>query len=241
MIWAFNRKFFLSTSALLAALLTAPAFGASIGIVNGDFETDGVDNAAPPSGWTDNSSSTSFWTGVPDEGGNLSSGDATAAGFSGFFLTTARTSAGAGSQPSTGQLVQTVDLSPFGTDIDNGDQQLFVDFDWASGDFNDTGVFSLSFFGTTDGSGAELGAGFSEQLDDADNFNVVSFHESVGGLVPVGTRSVTLQIDTSRASGSETNLWFDNFTGDIATIPEPASLVLMGLGGLAMIAYRKRV
>lgn len=221
---------------LIAMLLASPALATSIGIVNGDFDSD-PDNTTPPTGWTD-ATPTSFWVGVADEPGNLSSADAAAAGFSGNFLSTARLSAGAGSQPNDGTLLQTVDLSAFASDVDSGDRQLFVEFDWASGDDRDTGIFSLSFFASSDGSGAALGAGFSQSLDEEDGFNIVSFHESVGGAVPIGTRSVTLQIDTTRSGGSETNLWFDNFAGQIV-VPEPASLMLMGIAGL-FAKYRRK-
>lgn len=194
-----------------------------IGIVNGNFELDGADNVAPPTGWIDNSSATSFWTGIAGEGGNpsVAQGDlAPPPGLGSYFLTTARTSAGIGSQPTDGQLVQTVDLSTFGTQIDTGNQFLFVDFIWASNDSRDTGVFSMSFFDTPDGTGTELGAGYSIPLDANDGFNFVGwFEESVGGGVPASTRSVTLSIDTTRTGGSETNLWFDNFVGDITDTP----------------------
>lgn len=185
-----------------------------VAIVNGDFDSD-PDDTAPPTGWTDLSSATSFWVGVADEPGNLAGEFAAEAGFINNFLSTARLSAGVGSQPVDGTLVQTIDLSSFGAEIDSGARQLFVDFDWASGDERDSANFSLAFFSSTDGSGAELGAGFSEALDEADGFGIVSFHESFGGPVPVGARSVTLQIETTRTGGSETNVWLDNIAGVI--------------------------
>jgi len=117
--------------------LAAPVTAAPIGIVNGDFELDGADNAAPPSGWTDLSVADAgglppgFYTGIVDEPGNPSSAEgalAPAPGLGSFFLTTARTSAGEGDQPTNATLVQTVDLSSFAATIDGGDQALNVDF-----------------------------------------------------------------------------------------------------------------
>jgi len=209
--------------ALALALSSASASAIDIGIVNGDFELDGVDSAAPPTGWIDNSSSTSFWTGVLGEGGNPSvvEGDlAPAPGLGAFFLTTARTSADVASQPTDGQLVQTVDLSSFASAIDTGNQFLFTDFIWGSNDSRDTGVFSLRFFDAVNGTGAELGSGYSLALDADNGFAFTGwFEESVGGAVPVSARSVTLQLDTTRTGGSETNIWFDNFAGDITDTP----------------------
>ncbi|TWT72835.1 Autotransporter-associated beta strand repeat protein [Posidoniimonas polymericola] len=201
----------------ISGVLTVGSIGENLspaGIINGDFEAD-PDNTAPPTGWTDLSTETSFWVGVADEPGNATADEAALAGFSGNFLTTARLSAGVEAQPTEGSLVQTIDLSSFATDIDDGDQQLFIDFDWGSDDSRDTGIFSMKFFSTTDGSGAELGAGVSVALDDDNGFAFVSSPELVGGLVPIGARSVSIQIDTLRTGGSETNLWIDNLAGTI--------------------------
>lgn len=207
------------------------SFATPITIVNGDFENYG-DNDAPPTGWTDNSSSASFWSGMADETGNPTAeewipelGD--------YILTTARQSVPVDSQPVDGQLVQTVDLSAFGTDIDAGDQTLLVNFIWASDDYRDTGTFGLHFFGSTDGTGAELGSGYEVALDDGDGYSFTGWlEETVGGGVPVSARSVTLQIDTTRTGGSETNIWIDNISGNM--VPEPATLVLLGLGALVL-------
>ncbi len=196
---------------IIMLMLTGSAFATSIVIVNGDFET-GSDNDAPPSGWTDNSSAPSFWLGVADETGNptQSEWDSAPSSLGNFILTTARQSAGAGSQPVDGQLIQVVDLSPLATSIDAGAQSLNVDFIWASDDSRDTGAFSLRFF---DASDVELGTGYSVALDDGDGYNFVGwFEETVGGLAPVGARSVMLQIDTTRTGGSETNIWIDNIS-----------------------------
>jgi len=231
---------------IVAALSAVAGFALSvqatpIGIINGDFEADG-DNATPPTGWTDHTP-TSFASGIAGEPGNANTNQYDAVWGAGtwgsYFLTTARQSWGGASQPSDGLLTQTVDLSAFGTDIDNGDQQLLVDFLWASGDFNDTGAFSLDFFASTDGTGSSV-QNYSVALDAADNYNVVGGPESVGGAVPAGVRSVTLSISSHRGAGSETNLWIDNVSGDIAAIPEPATLGLVGIFGAGVLFIRRR-
>lgn len=216
------------SSAGALSIGNSTATSTPVAIVNGDFEAD-ADDTSPPTGWTDLSATPSFW--VSEMGDNNSPGpaDLMAAGFENNFLNTARLSAGAGSQPVDGTLVQTVDLSAFAADIDNGDRQFFVEFDWGSGDSNDTANFSLAFFGSTDGSGAALGPVFTEALDDANGFNFVSAHEAVGGAIPVGARSVTLQIDSTRASGSQTDMVFDNFLGSLGDgVNSSASLNVQG-------------
>ncbi|TWT91726.1 hypothetical protein Pla108_42090 [Botrimarina colliarenosi] len=226
----FNRQLILGA----ALLCTAPAFGAPIAIVNGDFELDAADNVAPPTGWIDESPD-GFWTGVADEVGNPTAAQAAAAPGSGlgdYFLTTARQSAGVGSQSENDLLTQTVDLSAFGGLIDAGDQVLEVDFVWSSNDGRDTGAFDLSFYSSTDGTGAPIGAGYSVALDDDNGFAFTGwFEETVGGVVPVSARSVTLSISTARSGGSETNIWIDNISGSIGQpVPEPGSALLLVLG-----------
>lgn len=232
---------------MVAALAAVVGFAVSaqatpIGIVNGDFEADG-NNATPPTGWTDQTP-TSFASGVADVAGNASTADYNNVWGTGtwgtYFLTTARQSWGGASQPTDGLLTQTVDLSAFGTDIDNGNQKLLVDFLWASGDSNDTGAFSLDFFSSTDGTGSSV-QNYSVALDAANGFNVVGGPESVGGAVPTGVRSVTLSISSHRGAGSETNLWLDNISGDITVIPEPATLGLVGAFGAGILFVRRRI
>jgi hypothetical protein len=211
---------------MMFVAIAATSLATPITIVNGDFESYG-DNDAPPTGWTDNTP-TSFWSGMVDETGNPTSeewipelGD--------YILTTARQSVPVDSQPVDGQLVQTVDLSALAADIDSGDQTLLVNFIWASDDYRDTGTFSLRFFDVSD---VELGS-YSVALDDGDGYSFTGWlEETVGGLVPVSARSVTLQIDTTRSGGSETNIWIDNISGNM--VPEPATLALLGLGCLVL-------
>ncbi len=43
----------------------------------------------------------------------------------------------------------------------------------------------------------------------------------------------------SGAEGGADDIWFDNFTADASPVPEPGSLALIGLGGLAMLRRRR--
>lgn len=232
-------------SVMIATLIVAgSAWAAPIGIVNGDFEADAADDINAPAGWTDLSTTASFWTGVIDETGNPEAAEAATApapGLGSYFLTTARQSTDpiTGSQPVDGLLVQTVDLSSFGTDIDVGDQTLNVDFIWASDDSRDTGTFSVDFFSSTDGSGASLGSVYSVAMDAGSAYDFTGWQEElISGLVPVGARSVTLAIATTRTGGSETNIWIDNIEGSV--IPEPATIGLIGVFGAGLLVVRRR-
>lgn len=222
---------FATVGVLVFALFAGSVNAVMIDIVNGDFET-GSDNDAPPAGWTDNTP-TSFWLGVADETGNptQSEWDSAPSDLGSYVLTTARQSAGADSQPTDGQLVQVVDLSSFAVDIDAGDRWLNVEFFYGSDDYRDTGTFSLIFYDEMDN---ELGS-YSVELDAVGESNYAFtgwIETTVGGFVPVSTRSVMLQIDTTRTSGSESNVWVDNITGDL--VPEPATMLLLSLGAVAL-------
>jgi hypothetical protein len=43
----------------------------------------------------------------------------------------------------------------------------------------------------------------------------------------------------SGAEGGDNDIWFDNFTADASPVPEPGSLALIGLGGLALLRRRR--
>ena len=68
--------------------IVGPFSGAAapIGLVNGDFEANGADKVAPPDGWTD-LTATSFWTGVVNEAGNPTAGEAATAPVPGIGIT----------------------------------------------------------------------------------------------------------------------------------------------------------
>ena len=43
----------------------------------------------------------------------------------------------------------------------------------------------------------------------------------------------------SGAEGGNDDIWFDNFSADASPVPEPGSLALIGLGGLALLRRRR--
>lgn len=228
-----TRTHWLSGGAAVV-LLACCAPAATLPIVNGDFELDGSDNAAPPGGWSDLSNAASFWTGVPGETGNPSAGEAGNApgGLGSYFLTTARQSAGAGSQPTDGELAQVVDLSAFGTESDAGTAEVTVEFIYASDDDRDAGTFSLHFFSSTDGSGAELGSGFSVDLDAGSGFNFSGWQEIPQIFVPYKEVLSIYESGLVNVPDDVTLVWPDDNHGFIRRLSNGAEQLRSGGGGV---------
>ena len=223
---------------VLAGILAAVGTSMATVVYEEDFESYSDNDAAAAFGWTD-AGNAGFWIGQVGEQGNPSTEDMTTApeGFDSLFLTTARQSVGVDAQDVTDQLVKTVDLSAYATEIDLGDKTLDFSFDWGSNDSRDTGDFTVELFSSVDGSGDSVSV-FTVALDDGDGYTTVWASEAMGGAVAAGVRSMTMTVDTTRTGGSESNIWIDNISAQV--VPEPATLGLIGLAGALLVAGRRR-
>jgi len=119
-----------------------------------------------------------------------------------------------------------------------GGAEVTVKF-WARGPAAEGGVHFAELFSELDGGGTSK----SEILGGAPLFpdaQVWTPYEFVTTLGPDVSGGVTLQFAavTGANPASTSTLEIDNVS--IETIPEPASMALLGMGGLAMLARRRR-
>jgi hypothetical protein len=61
---------------------------------------------------------------------------------------------------------------------------------------------------------------------------------SQSGLVPVGTRQLEIEIDSRRNAFNSSDAYIDNIT--FSLVPEPSVSLLAGIGGLSLLARRRK-
>lgn len=127
----------------------------------------------------------------------------------------------------------------FGAGVAQPNTPVEVRF-WARGSAGPGGVHFAELFSELDGGGVSkteiLGGGPLFPASDTEWQEYV-FNTTLGPDVSGG---VTLQFNaaTGAVAGSFSTLEIDGVSVDV--VPEPASMALMGLGGLAMLARRRR-
>lgn len=227
----------LALAILPCAVIAAPASAATINLVNGGFDT-GTDGSAIISGWTDSSPSTpGFWLANDNSPG--SSPDPTEAqGGSAFYLSTNRLTGGAGSQPSSSTLSQTITLDTVLLDLlAAGSNQFELDFYYFDTDSNDTGSVTVTFLDSSFATISSLTTGglpnIAANATAYDAVNTPWTLVNLDGAMPVNTASFRIDISTGpRVGGSATNVHFDSFSAQLVPEPDTALLGLIGLAGL---------
>jgi PEP-CTERM motif len=127
--------------------------------------------------------------------------------------------------------------------IEAGQAQVNLSF-WEQGlnqgPLSDDGQVTLTFL---NGSNAAIN---SVTAPEVDSHNLTWENYSNSYAVPTGTRSITYTMDFIRHVGTDLDAFFDDnsltVTYGIASVPEPSSLVLSGIGalGLALYCWRTR-
>lgn len=228
------RRFHYSASLPLALSLTAilapalPLSADSLTIINGNFNTGtaGDSSFTPITGWTDAGASAGFW--LADDNSPGSSQDPTEgqappveAGESNLFLSANRLAGGAGSQPSSSTLSQTLTIDPTNLAIvQGGEGNITLSFYYFDSDNNDSGTITLTFLdsGSTEIGSISTGA-LPNSAPNATSYNSATApwtQQALSGAVPSATESIRLDIITNpRLGGSATNVFFDSFSAQI--------------------------
>lgn len=207
------KRFFRLSRVSAAAVVLA---GAALPAVAQELTTNGDFENGTTSGWTSFVNPPSTFTTTADASDGL---------FGGFINNVT---------PGSGQVIKQANI---GIGVVNPGDVLNVSFD-AKGEFGVGGVAFAEFFSELSGGGtskAEILSGGPLPL--SDTFQTFMYTVTAGPDVSGG---VTLQFNaaTGAVAGSFAQLTIDNVS--VSPVPEPASLALLGLGGLCLATRRGR-
>lgn len=211
-------KLALTTAAALFAATSA--FAAPIALTNADMETNSGGQFSSLDDWSPNGA-WGLHSGFPNAGYTASMGD----NF-GFYA--------AGTE---------YVLQETGITIAAG-TNYSVNLGAVTGGGNDTGTvaYVLAY--------VNPGADLSDGIDIGEFTVFASASQVVGDPWVAGTGVTSTATGAaigqelivglgSAAEGGDNDIWFDNFTADASPVPEPGSLALIGLGGLALLRRRR--
>ncbi len=70
--------------------------------------------------------------------------------------------------------------------------------------------------------------------------NLTWIQQTLDGSVPAGTRTIRYELLGRKEEGTWLNAFFDDTEFQVTVIPEPATALLLGIGGLALIKKRRK-
>lgn len=209
----------------------AAVLGANL-VVDPGFEdvnaTTGAYGALQLNSWAGGShTGYTYASGQYDNGGPLAGGGQR-------YFTSNQTSGGGTDAVAPGEIAQVIDLSTGDTATQIAAGTAGYDFSAFFTTYSTDGDFGAMHLDFQNAGGASLG---TDTIGPAANEGGWVQHAG-GGLIPIGTAKVAVSVyGTAVASGPDG--YVDNTSFSVNEIPEPASLALLGLGGLLMLRRRK--
>jgi hypothetical protein len=201
------------------------------GAENGTPSTDGVNGGTTIPGWTTGTGGVMVViygapSGFPTltDPGPDTRGRAMFTGGSGF---------------ANSSILQLLSVANQSTDIDLGIVQFSTE-GYFGGFFNhnDNASLSISFLDTN---GATLGSVTIGNVLATDRGNVTGLLlRSATGMIPIGTRTVSFDLNMTRTQGAFNDGYADNLSFVAAPVPEPSSYALIGAGLLMASMLRRK-
>ncbi|MHC4742596.1 MAG: PEP-CTERM sorting domain-containing protein [Planctomycetota bacterium] len=155
----------------------------------------------------------------------------------GWFFNMASRSVAPSGTVATRKLYQDVNLSTYAADIDD-DLLMIKSHVWLQTEDVPT-ISGADYVQLTlrflDGLGAEIDT-LSTGLVQSPNLTWVQ--DSLDGVAPSGTRTVRFELLGEKHESSCINGFFDDANFQVAVIPEPATICLLGAGVLALLKKR---
>lgn len=228
-----------SAATVIGLAMCSTIKAGTLNIANAGFEADTAP-AVGASGWTITSGGTDWFTttaGQPD-----SAVDPDTAFEGSNWLSGNRLAAGAGSSSNPQLIEQLIDISAESSLIDTGNAGLELGFAFADNDQNDNATVNVRFYSDAVGAseivGSDLTTGVIAETGGEFNTPAPWDQRSLSGTVPIGARSLAIELRIDRLSGSAGNVHFDDFSGEL--IPEPSTVVLVGFGiGTVAWGYKR--
>ena len=130
-------------------------------------------------------------------------------------------------------LYQNIDISEYAAEIDAGILKVQAGAFMQTEDVPsisgaDYAQLTIYYFDSAGSTITSLTTGLSQSP------NLTWIEKSLEGIAPTGTRSISFELFGERHEGTYINAFFDNTNLQIAVIPEPATLLLLGLGAIVL-------